>query len=76
MNIQGVNNLISLVAEVATEDYDSTYIEPIIKKYNLDRKVEDINIDMIMSYGYTRKEAINILNGKNADGSKFVQLPF
>lgn len=41
MNIQDVNNLISLVAEVATEDYDSTYIELIIKKYNLDRKVED-----------------------------------
>lgn len=41
MNIQDINNLISLVAEVATEGYDSTYIELIIKKYNLDRKVED-----------------------------------
>lgn len=41
MNIQDVNNLISLVAEVVTKGYDSTYIEPIIKKYNLDRKVED-----------------------------------
>lgn len=39
MNIQDVNNLISLAAEVATEN--STYVEPIIKKYNLDRKVED-----------------------------------
>lgn len=29
-----------------------------------------------MSYGYTRKEAINILNGKNPDGSNFVELPF
>lgn len=37
---------------------------------------EDITISMVMSYGYTRKEAINILNGKNADGSKFVQLSF
>ena len=34
----------------------------------------DINI--VMSYGYTREEAINILDGKNADGSSFVQLPF
>lgn len=41
MNIQDINNLISLVAEVATEGYDSTYIESIIKKYNLDKKVED-----------------------------------
>lgn len=41
MNIQDVNNLISLVAEVATEGYNSTYVELIIKKYNLDRKVED-----------------------------------
>lgn len=29
-----------------------------------------------MSYGYTREEAINILDGKNPDGSSFVELPF
>lgn len=33
-------------------------------------------INIVMSYGYTRKEAINILDGKNADGSKFIELPF
>ena len=31
---------------------------------------------MVMSYGYTREEAINILDGKNADGSEFIELPF
>lgn len=35
---------------------------------------EDISI--VMSYGYTREEAINILDGKNPDGSKFIELPF
>ena len=29
-----------------------------------------------MNYGYTREEAINILDGKNADGSDFIELPF
>ena len=33
-------------------------------------------ISIVMSYGYTRKEAINILDGKNADGSDFEELPF
>lgn len=33
-------------------------------------------ISTVISYGYTREEAINILDGKNADGSNFVQLPF
>ena len=28
------------------------------------------------SYGYTREEAINILDGKNPDGSSFIPLPF
>lgn len=26
--------------------------------------------------GYTKEEAINLLDGKNADGSEFEQLPF
>ena len=34
------------------------------------------DISTVISYGYTREEAINILDGKNADGSNFVQLPF
>ena len=33
-------------------------------------------ISIIMSYGYTREEAINILDGKNANGSKFIEIPF
>ena len=33
-------------------------------------------ISIVMSYGYTGQEAINILDGKNADGSKFIELPF
>lgn len=33
-------------------------------------------ISIVMNYGYTREEAINILDGKNADGSKFIEIPF
>lgn len=36
----------------------------------------DFYINLVMSYGYTRKEAINILNGKNPYGSNFIELPF
>ena len=36
----------------------------------------EYDISTVISYGYTREEAINILDGKNADGSNFVQLPF
>lgn len=33
-------------------------------------------VNLIMNYGYTKEEAINILDGKNYDGSEFIQLPF
>lgn len=33
-------------------------------------------ISIVMTYGYTKEEAINILNGKNPDGSIHVELPF
>lgn len=33
-------------------------------------------VNLIMNYGYTKEEAINILDGKNSDGSEFIQLPF
>lgn len=33
-------------------------------------------IRQVMRYGYTREEAINILDGKNHDGSSFIPLPF
>ena len=36
----------------------------------------EYDISLVMSYGYTREEAINILDGKNPDGSKFIELPF
>lgn len=36
----------------------------------------EIDINTVMRYGYTREEVINILDGKNADGSSFVELPF
>ena len=35
-----------------------------------------ISIKMIMEFGYTKEEAINILKGLNPDGSKYVELPF
>lgn len=36
----------------------------------------EYDISVVISYGYTREEAINILDGKNADGSAFIELPF
>lgn len=33
-------------------------------------------INFVMNYGYIEEEAINILEGKNPDGSEFIQLPF
>ena len=39
-------------------------------------KHTEYDISLVMSYGYTREEAINILDGKNADGSAFIELPF
>lgn len=38
--------------------------------------INNYSIRIIMNYGYTKEEAINILNGKNHDGSEFIQLPF
>ena len=40
------------------------------------QKHSDFYINLVMSYGYTKKEAINILNGKHSDGTDFVELPF
>ena len=39
-------------------------------------KHTEYDISVVINYGYTREEAINILDGKNTDGSNFVQLPF
>lgn len=36
----------------------------------------EYDISTVISYGYTREEAINILDGKNADGSEFIGLLF
>ena len=36
----------------------------------------EISISMVMNLGYTREESINLLNGKNPNGSEYKQLPF
>lgn len=43
----------------------------------LEYKTHEEYIKAIMKeFGYTRKEVINILDGKNPDGTPFVELPF
>ena len=39
-------------------------------------KHTECDIRVVINYGYNREEAINILDGKNADGSAFIELPF
>ena len=39
-------------------------------------KEHEVIIEQIISLGYTRDKAINILNGLNPDGSKMEELPF
>lgn len=39
-------------------------------------KHSEYYINRVMNYGFTREEAINILDGKQANGSTFVELPF
>lgn len=34
------------------------------------------NVKTVQGFGYTKAEAANILDGKNADGTDFIQLPF
>ena len=36
----------------------------------------EVAIRKIMNLGYNRKEAINILDGKNSDGGELITLPF
>lgn len=36
----------------------------------------EFNIRQVMSFGYNREEAINILNGLNPDGTPSIELPF
>ena len=38
--------------------------------------MSEISIKLIQGFGYSREEAINILNGLNPDGSQYEQLPF
>jgi len=45
--------------------------------FRLEYKTHEEYIKAIMKeFGYNRQEAINILNGKNTDGTHFVELPF
>ena len=39
-------------------------------------KIDEVSVKIIQGLGYNMEEAINILNGKNRDGSFFEQLPF
>lgn len=34
------------------------------------------SVKMVKAFGYTEEEAINILDGKNADGTEIIELPF
>ena len=33
-------------------------------------------IKMVKAFGYNEEEAVNILDGKNPDGTEFIKLPF
>ena len=45
--------------------------------FRLEYKTHEEYIKTIMKeFGYTKQEAINILDGKNPDGTHFVELPF
>ena len=39
-------------------------------------KIDEVSVKILQELGYSKEEAINILNGKNPDGSFFEQLPF
>lgn len=39
-------------------------------------KHSDEAIKMVKAFGYNEEEAINILDGKNADGTEIIELPF
>lgn len=39
-------------------------------------KHSDKAVKMVKAFGYTEEEAINILDGKNPDGTEFIELPF
>ena len=43
--------------------------------YNVMTHSED-SIRTVVAMGYNRDEAINILDGKNADGTEIIELPF
>ena len=38
--------------------------------------IDKTSIKQLQGFGYNRKEAINILNDLNPDGTQFEQLPF
>lgn len=45
--------------------------------FRLEYKTHEEYIRVIMiEFGYSRQEAINILDGKNPDGTPFIELPF
>lgn len=60
---------------VVVPDYIKNELLDTLASYTIMEHTDEA-ISSVMSYGYTRKEAINILDGKNANGSKFIDFPF
>ena len=60
---------------VVVPDYVKNELLDALASYTIMEHTDEA-ISSVMRHGYTRKEAINILNGKNADGSKFIDFPF
>lgn len=56
-----------IVEHVTIPDYDI-----VLEEHHYHKE----NVKFIQSFGFTETEADNILDGKNADGTDFEQLPF
>lgn len=54
------------------KDEISTFTAP----NGVEAAAHDKNVKAVQGFGYTKSEASNILEGKNADGSDFEELPF
>ena len=66
--------------KVGIPEYDETLVDYAVLP-NYDAALEDFhqhekNVKTVQRFGYTKAEASNILEGKNADGSDFEKLPF
>lgn len=73
--LNGCDDLLKFMYDNYSEPYTS-YADFEGTEIKFEMEHTEFNISIVMSYGYTREEAINILDGKNPDGSKFIELPF